>query len=405
MPTTVIREIISTQSLISHFQPVVSIKKRAVVGLESLARGMDGPVNRFSPEQMFGWAEEANLSEAFDDLCRVSALKAFAALPNRTSLALFLNLDATRLSRGKFSAETIRESVDQAGLLPRDVVLEFSDLDFERAPGLRFLIEACQSHGFCVALDDLDCGSACMRRVADLKPNVVKVDDHVVLGLSTDPIRRTLFQALAALARRQGALTVAEGVENEDDAVLALELGADLLQGFHFGRPQAGARLALSVSKATVERSAMRVKAIVAGRTQVRQRENERHLQMMEKIRQALQKVEAPFFTPTLDRFVDPVASLECLFVVDSKGVQKTPTVVWKYQRESQRSRLFVPAEAGADHSLKDYYLGLTLGTQDPFISEQYVSLATGNLCRTLASRFNDASGKEYILCMDTRSV
>ena len=56
--------------------------------------------------------------------------------------------------------------------------------------------------------------------------------------------------------------------------------------------------------------------------------------------------------------------------------------------------------------SLKDYYLGLTLGTQDPTsISEQYVSLATGNLCRTLASRFNDASGKEYILCMDTRSV
>jgi EAL domain-containing protein (putative c-di-GMP-specific phosphodiesterase class I) len=404
MPT-LIKELISSKSVVCHFQPVVSVKKRAVVGLEALARGLDGPTNRLLPELMFSWAEDARVAEELDDLCRVSALKAFAALPNRTSMALFLNIDATRLSRGQFSAATVRKSVEEAGLQPQDVVLEFSDLDFARSPGLRALIDACQTFGFCVALDDLDCGPACMRRLADMKPNVVKVDDHVVLGLNTDPVRRALFQALTSLARRQGALTVAEGVENEEDGLLALELGADLLQGFHFGRPAAAERMALPAAKAAVERSAMRVKAMVAGRTQVRQRENERHLLLLEKIRKALHGVEAAQFAQTLDQFVDPVASLECLYVMDSKGTQCTPTVVWKYQRESQRSRLFIPAAAGADHSLKDYYLGLTLGTQDPYISDPYVSLATGNLCRTLTTRFEDSSGREYIVCMDTRST
>jgi len=106
----------------------------------------------------------------------------------------------------------------------------------------------------------------------------------------------------------------------------------------------------------------------------------------------------------TLEQFVNAVASLECLYVLDGRGLQQTPTIVWRHQQDRQRSRLFVPAVAGADHSLKDYYLALTLGSADPHVSDPYVSLATGNLCRTLTTRFTDAAGDQHILCMDTRS-
>ena len=112
-----------------------------MVGLESLARGMGGPVNRFSPEQMFGWAEEANLSEAFDDLCRVSALKAFAALAQYgiPSLALFLNLDATpALPRKIFRRDDQGSPWTRPGSCPATWCSNSSDLDFERAPGAAF---------------------------------------------------------------------------------------------------------------------------------------------------------------------------------------------------------------------------------------------------------------------------
>jgi EAL domain-containing protein (putative c-di-GMP-specific phosphodiesterase class I) len=403
MPSNIL-ELISKNSLVSHFQPVVSVKKRAVVGFEALARGLDGPFNHFLPDQLFSWAQEASAGNDLDDLCIASALNAFTLLPNRASLALFLNLDATRLARGPFPAGGIRKSVEELGLRPQDIVLEFSDLDFERSPGLKALIESCQSFGFSVALDDLDGSPASLRRMVLLKPNLIKVDDHLVQGLAKDTVQQTLVRGLASLSRNLGALTVAEGVESEEDASMAIELGADLLQGHHYGRPAAVDKLVPFVTQAAVDRSAMRLKAMVAGRTQARQRDDERHLELLDRIKQALSLTDLPHFTATLEQFVNAVAILECLYIVDPKGTQETPTVVWRHQRDKQRSRLFVPAEAGADHSLKDYYLELSLGASDPHVSEPYVSLATGNMCRTLTTRFNDSNGKGHILCMDTRS-
>lgn len=404
MPTD-IKELINTCSIVAHFQPVVSIKKRAVVGLEALARGLDGPFRLLAPETLFTLADEAQLTDALDDLCRNAALTAFAAWPQKRGQTLFLNLKAQRQSQGGLSAGTIRKAVEEAGLRTHDVVLELSDRDIDRNPAMRTLIQACQSFGFGVALDDLDGSPAGLRRLAELKPDIAKADASLLQGLSADPVKQVLLQTVASLARRQGALTVAEGVETEEDACLCVDLGADLLQGFHYGRPQAADKLTLTSPQAAVERSAGRVKASLAGRSQQRQRENERHLQLLQRIRQALHAQPPAGFDAVLGQFVNAVASLECLYVMDPKGQQVTPTVVWQHHKDPQRNGLFAPAEAGADHSLKDYFLGLTMEARETHVSEPYVSLATGNLCRTLSTRFDAALGGAFILCMDIRSA
>ena len=43
-----------------------------------------------------------------------------------------------------------------------------------------------------------------------------------------------------------GALVVAEGLEIEEEALSALELGADLLQGYLLGRPAADGSIMMS---------------------------------------------------------------------------------------------------------------------------------------------------------------
>jgi EAL domain-containing protein (putative c-di-GMP-specific phosphodiesterase class I) len=47
----------------------------------------------------------------------------------------------------------------------------------------------------------------------------------------------SLVDAMIALARSFGLLTVAEGVEDETTARSLARLGCDLLQGFHYSRP------------------------------------------------------------------------------------------------------------------------------------------------------------------------
>jgi EAL domain-containing protein (putative c-di-GMP-specific phosphodiesterase class I) len=392
--------------VVSHLQPLVSVKKRAVIGLEALARCNSRGPNVPDVNAMFNQAQDAHLNDQLDDLCLEQALQAFINLPQRPQdLVLFLNLDATRLMRGLLSAQSISRAVELAGLNPRDVVLEFSDHAAEKAPGLRALSDTLQSFGFSVALDDVDGSPASLQRLILLKPDLVKADTALVHGLGQSPVQQEILGALCALSRRQGALIVAEGVETEDDASLCLEMGADLLQGFHYGRPAEADRVSLSLAQASAQRSAERLKANLTSRSRTRQREDERHLQLLDRIRAALEGAESSGLGQVLESFVNSVASLECLYVLDAKGKQVTPTVVWRHQRENQRSRLFAPAREGADHSLKDYFLGLTLREQDLYLSEPYVSLATGNLCRTLTVRFKPLHSDIHVLCMDIRSA
>jgi EAL domain-containing protein (putative c-di-GMP-specific phosphodiesterase class I) len=403
MPTLL--EVLDQRLLIAHLQPLVSIKKRSVIGLEALAR-VAGPGRGTGPNELFQQAHDQRLNEALDEQCIEQALQAFVSLPKRSSdLLLFLNLDARRLEHGQLSAHSLCRSVEKAGLTPRDVVLEFSARSVANAPGLRALIETCRSFGFSVALDDVDAGAASLQDLAHLRPDLVKADLTLVKDLGRDPVRQEQLKAVAALARRQGAQLVAEGVESEDDAALCLELGADLLQGFHYGRPTDADKLNLALAQAAAERSAERLKANLSGRHLARQREDERHLSLLQRIRQGLQEAEAAQAPAVLEQFVNAVASLECLWAMDARGRQMTPTVVWRHQKEAQRSRLFAPALPGADHSLKDYFLGLTLHDRDPYMSEPYVSLATGNLCRTLSTSLTSSDGVILMLCMDIRSV
>jgi EAL domain-containing protein (putative c-di-GMP-specific phosphodiesterase class I) len=399
-----IQDLISTNAVTTHFQPVVSVKKRSIIGVEALSRGNDGPYRLLPPEQIFSWAEEAQLLDELDSLCKRSALQEFTKLTAKPEgLLLFLNLHAGRLISGQLSAMAVRRAVEDAGLRTQDVVLELSDREGE-APGLRSFIETCKSFGFTLAYDDLDGGSPGLKRLQNLRPDLVKADESLVRGISIDMVKQEQFRALASIARRLGALTVAEGIENEEDAAMCLELGADLMQGFHFGRPVGSATYPFPAVQSAVDRSAGRFKANLAGRAHGRSRENAKHLQLMDKMLTQMATLEPLEFDQSLLSFVNAVASVECLWAMNKAGQQVTRTVVWQHQRNEQRSTLFAPAVTGADHSLKDYYLGLALEDESRFMSEPYVSLATGSMCRTVAASFKAQDGLEYILCMDIKT-
>jgi hypothetical protein len=65
---------------------------------------------------------------------------------------------------------------------------------------------------------------------------------------------------------------------------------------------------------------------------------------------------------------------------------------------------MFKPAPKGENHSMKDYYYMMLDGglRKTTFITEPYLSLATGNICITFARLFrNVKNGAVYVLCAD----
>jgi EAL domain-containing protein (putative c-di-GMP-specific phosphodiesterase class I) len=98
------------------------------------------------------------------------------------------------------------------------------------------ILDHYRSLGWRIALDDVRAGWSSLSLLAAVRPEVVKLDKALVQELPDDGAR-TVLKAVTELAHQQGAVVVAEGIETEQLADEVTALGADMGQGWLFGRP------------------------------------------------------------------------------------------------------------------------------------------------------------------------
>jgi hypothetical protein len=117
-----------------------------------------------------------------------------------------------------------------------------------------------------------------------------------------------------------------------------------------------------------------------------------------------LTNTEARAFDEILSRIIVEYPTVECLYVLDDGGTQVTDTI-WNGSLARQPGgALFRPAPKGTDHSLKEYYYVPLDVELQKYTTDPYVSLASGNQCRTISTCFRDAGNSRlYVLCVDVR--
>jgi EAL domain-containing protein (putative c-di-GMP-specific phosphodiesterase class I) len=405
-PGVSIQDIFRSKSIVAHFQPILSARQKSVVGFEALARGIANASDLVPPLTLFHLADEAGIADDIDVVCReqaVSSFSRFQSLPN--DLILFLNV---RVSRSRSPAGVSRELNDLVrllGLRPERVGLEILESEIEDVRLVRALAESLRRSGFLIVLDDVGSGHSNLDRISLIKPDLMKVDRALISHIDTDFHKRSAFKSLVDLGRKIGALVVAEGVETEEEAMIALELGADLLQGYLVGRPQE--------AEPGWERQAVdalnRIESVARRfRTHMVEAINDRRLQhrqfgdVIDRILRDLIHARPDEFDAILARTVGEQPSVECVYILDHSGIQVTETIWNPHVRRREAGALFHPAPKGADHSLKEYYYVLFDVELRKYTTEPYVSLASGSLCRTISTYFRDAHHKEmYLLCID----
>jgi len=104
------------------------------------------------------------------------------------------------------------------------------------AESVRF-VNTLRHVGCRVALDDFGAGHTSLRHLQILPVDIVKFDGSLVRNLTSRPQARIFFRHLLGLIKGLGLATVAECVENAEDAALLRAEGIVYLQGHHFGRP------------------------------------------------------------------------------------------------------------------------------------------------------------------------
>lgn len=88
-----------------------------------------------------------------------------------------------------------------------------------------------------VALDDFGAGFTSLRHLQALAVDTVKIDGSFVRNLTRSPDNQVFLRHLVGLANGLNLKTVAECVENEEEASLLKREGVGFLQGYYFGTP------------------------------------------------------------------------------------------------------------------------------------------------------------------------
>ncbi len=418
-------DILAEGSVVTHFQPIFSVKQKSVVGVEALARGVNpGTHELIAPIKLFQMAEQENLSGELEKLCRERALKSFVSARDDadnlilflnydpTALAvkssddqklLFLNYDAARQDPDGGSADTLLAEVQRLGLNPSRVAVEVLESRFDDVERLKRSLDRLRERGFLLVLDDVGAGHSNLDRIPLIRPDIIKIDRSLVRHVDSDYHKQETFKSLAQLARKIGSLVVAEGVETESEALVTLELGADLLQGFHLARPQGTTSLPAALDTAGVQHLARQFKHHMVRKINERKTQHRRYAIILNEILCELSNVNVPQFDEVLRQLIARYPQVEALYVLDEAGIQVTDTICSFPAGRAPKGRLmFKPALKGADHSLKEFYYVLLDVELQKYTTDPYVSLASGSICRTISTCFRDASNsKLYILCID----
>ncbi len=231
-----IRKIIDQELIESFFQPIYLLKPFKLLGLEVLTR----PSTRTAlsnPELLFKAALQFGFYCDLEMLCWKKALKLVSGHP-LSDAKIFLNCNPYMVEAQKFLK--IKSVFDENRVDVQKVILEITERSavanfktfYERLRHLR-------NRGFGVAVDDVGGGYASLESIVETHPDVVKIDRHIISHLKRDPFRRSIVKFIVAFCKESHIISVAEGIETQQDLDTVMDLGVDAGQGYFLYRPTA----------------------------------------------------------------------------------------------------------------------------------------------------------------------
>ena len=237
-----LRVAVANEELDLHYQPVVALPGLDVVGVEGLVRWRHPERGVVAPAEFIPLAEESGLITdlghwVLAEGCRQAGGWARELGPDRP-LEMALNLSTRQLSEQGLS-KRVEALLDRHGLTPGGVALclEITEsflLEDPLATGT--VLDELRALGVRLAIDDFGTGYSSLSYLRRFPLDALKIDRSFVSGLGVDPDSRAIASAIVELAHALGLEVVAEGVEEEVQLEVLVELGCDRAQGYLFSR-------------------------------------------------------------------------------------------------------------------------------------------------------------------------
>jgi diguanylate cyclase (GGDEF)-like protein len=222
-----------------HYQPKIDIASGKIRGAEALLRWQHPQQGLVLPKRFIPVAEQLGMIAPITDWVLDTALSQSKrwALDGRP-MPVSVNVSARSFQSPGLVAR-IGQALKKAGLDGSSLEIEITEctLMADLDEGARIL-DKLSKLGVSIAIDDFGTGYSSLSYLMRLPIHTLKIDRSFLQGMaSSNPRDVAVVRSIIELGHNLGCQVVAEGVEDEAVRLRLLELGCDLLQGFHVSKP------------------------------------------------------------------------------------------------------------------------------------------------------------------------
>ncbi|MEO3997144.1 EAL domain-containing protein [Mesorhizobium sp. CAU 1732] len=230
-----LRRAVAAGEVEPHFQPIVDLKSRQVIGFEALARWTDPDLGPVSPAVFIPIAEERGIIGPLSQLLLSKATQTARNWPDE--LFLSFNLSPSQLV-DQNTGQQILAILERTGFDPRRLEIEITETGLMSDPqSAEKIVNDLRGVGIRVALDDFGTGQSSLGRLREFHFDKLKIDRAFVSSILEDRPSEHIIRAILAMCEGLGMDVVAEGIEEEAQAARLVQFGCGGGQGYLFGRP------------------------------------------------------------------------------------------------------------------------------------------------------------------------
>ncbi|BBI35373.1 EAL domain-containing protein [Cohnella abietis] len=225
--------------LLAYFQPIIALETGNIVGYEALGRQLkDGIISSLGP---FFSDSSVPVEQhvCVDRLLREQAISKLSTLIDPPTI--YINLKPSWIYQHYKSSGELHtlQLLDKYGINPNKVCIEITEEEFCGSMAeLNEIINLYRAHGCQIAIDDIGTGFSNFDRIAQIQPNLLKVDIHLMKKSASHSGYLGVLRSFSTLAEQIGASLLVEGVETSQDLKRAIQIGARYVQGFLFSQAE-----------------------------------------------------------------------------------------------------------------------------------------------------------------------
>ncbi len=238
-----LRDCVTRDELVVHYQPLIDLATRRTTGVEALVRWRHPKQGLLQPGSFLPQVERTALIAPLTRWVLNNALRQQQTWREEgVDLTMAVNVSAQTLKPTGELPDTVAELTKIWDTPPHRLTLELSESALIE-PAAPDVLRRLHKMGGKVSIDDFGTGYSSLAYLQNLPVDQIKVDRSFVMNLASVPGAAVIVRSTIDLAHNLGMTVVAEAVENQTTLDILVEYGCDSAQGNFFSRALAAEEL------------------------------------------------------------------------------------------------------------------------------------------------------------------